>query len=144
MSSTNYEPNRIYLYDFTNKRPIVDYYSDQSSSAKPKYAKTTFGGIIKNQDGRGYEYKIRLTNYIRALLKNQDSTNVRLGLVVTESIAEINNKKLKTEISTFGLKQVPTSSVMNPLGTIIYGTDALIPDDKRMKFKIYFTKPKQN
>ncbi len=144
MSSTNYEPNRIYLYDFTNKRPIADYYSDQSSSSKPKYAKTTFGGIIKKQDGRGYEYKIRLTNYVRALLKNQDSTNVRLGLVVTESIAEVNNKKLKTEIPTFGIKQVPTSSVMNPLGTIIYGTSPLIPDDKRMKFKIYFTKPKQD
>ena len=115
-----------------------------SSSSKPKYAKTTFGGIIKKQDGRGYEYKIRLTNYVRALLKNQDSTNVRLGLVVTESIAEVNNKKLKTEIPTFGIKQVPTSSVMNPLGTIIYGTSPLIPDDKRMKFKIYFTKPKQD
>ena len=57
---------------------------------------------------------------------------------------EVNNKKLKTEIPTFGIKQVPTSSVMNPLGTIIYGTSPLIPDDKRMKFKIYFTKPKQD
>ena len=144
MSSAAYEPNRIYLYDLTNKRPIVDYYSDQSSSSVTKYAKSVFGGIIKKQDNRGYEYKIRLTNYIRALLKNEDSTNVRLGLVVTENIGEINNKKLKTEIPTFGIKQIPTSSVMNPLGTIIYGTDASINEDDRIKFKIYFTKPKQN
>lgn len=144
MSSATYEPNRIYLYDLTNKRPIADYYADRSTSSKPKYAKNVFGGIIKKQDSRGFEYKIRLTNYVRALLKNQDSTNVRLGLVVTESIAEVNNKKLKTEIPTFGIKQIPVSSVINPLGTILYGTDALIPEENRMKFKIYFTKPKQN
>ncbi|MBS7787797.1 DUF4270 domain-containing protein [Flavobacterium sp. CYK-55] len=144
MSSSVNEPNRIYLYDLTNKRPIADYYSDQTTAVKPKYAKTTFGGIIKKQNGRGYEYKIRLTNYIRALLKNEDSTNVRLGLVVTESIAEINNKKLKTEIPTFGIKYIPTASVLSPLGTVIYGTDAVIPEDDRIKFKIYFTKPKQN
>lgn len=140
------EPNRIYLYDLTNKRPIADYYSDQTVSTKPKYAKTTYGGIIKKQNGRGYEYKIRLTNYIRTLLKHRDSTNVRLGLVVTENIAEVSNKKLKTEISTFGIKQIPASSVMSPLGTVIYGTEPprVGEDDNRIKFKIYFTKPKQN
>lgn len=143
MASTNNEPNRIYLYDFTNNRPIADYNSDLSAASNPKFAKSTFGGIIKKQDERGYEYKIRLTNYIRALLKNNDSTNVRLGLVVTESIADVSNKKLKTANSALRFSQVPSASVMNPLGTIIYGSDASNGDD-RIKFKIYFTKPKQN
>lgn len=144
MSSAVYEPNRIYLYDLTNKRPLTDYYSDQTSSSLPNYGKTTLGGIIKKQDGRGYQYKIRLTNYIRALLKNRDSTNVRLGLVVTQSISEVSNKKLKTPTSDTGVKLIPTASVMSPLGTILYGSDAPDSEEDRIKFEIYFTKPKQN
>ncbi len=147
MSSATDEPNRIYLYDLTNKRPIADYYSDQSTSSKPKYAKSTYGGIIKKQNGQGYQYKIRLTNYIRSLLKHRDSTNVKLGLVISETIADVSNKKLKDEISIFDqskIKYIPTSSVMSPLGTILYGTDAVINEEDKIKFKIYFTKPKQN
>lgn len=141
------EPNRIYLYDLKNKRPIVDYYSDQTTNGgKANYGKTTFGGIIKKKDGRGTEYKIRLTNHIRNLL-SKDSTNVDLGLVVTQNVALTHtNKKLKTT-STYGLDYLPSTSVMNPFGTVLYGS-SLLPSDinynKRVQLKIYYTKPKQN
>jgi hypothetical protein len=148
MGNTGEEPNRVYLYDLKNKRPLVDYYSDQTSSSKPKYAKSVFGGIIKKTDGRGIFYKVRLTNHIRGLINNADSTNVKLGLVVTENINNINNKKLKTPIiigvPDYTVKEIPTSSIINPLGTILYGSGANVPLDKRIQLKIYFTKPKQN
>ena len=39
MGLTSEEPKRIYLYDLKNKRPLVDYYSDQNTpSSKPKYS----------------------------------------------------------------------------------------------------------
>jgi hypothetical protein len=41
------EPNRIYLYDLTNKRPLIDFYSDLTTSNKSKYSKYIHGGIIK-------------------------------------------------------------------------------------------------
>jgi hypothetical protein len=145
MGNSAYEPNRIYLYDLKNKRPLVDYYSDQNSpSSKPKYSKSVFGGIIKKTDSRGTSYKIRLTNHIRALISNADSTNVKLGLVVTENIVDISNKKLKTAIPIFNVSELPSSAITNPLGTILYGSGENVPLDKRIRLKIYFTKPKQN
>lgn len=145
MGSLADEPYRIYLYDLNNNRPLIDYYSDQNStSSNPKFSKSLFGGIIKKKDGRGNYYKFKITNYIRGLIKNADSTNVRLGLVVTESIGEVFNKKLKTTTLTNDISEIPTASIINPLGTILYGSGDNVPIEKRIQLKIYYTKPKQN
>ncbi len=145
MGSTANEPNRIYLYDINNKRPLVDYYSDQNSpSSKPKFSKSVFGGIIKKTNSRGAYYKLNITNHIRGLIQNADSTNVKLGLVVTENIGDFLNKKLKSAIPTYNINEIPSASIVNPLGTILYGSGENVPIDKRIRLKIYFTKPKQN
>jgi hypothetical protein len=144
-----YEPNRIYLYDLKNKRPLLDYYTDQyANSLKPKYAKNVHGGIItKNTDGRGTQYKIRITNHLRNLIKYKDSTNVKLGLVVTENIGVVTNKRLKTSFVTSNqtVSEAPTMSVVNMLGTVLYGSNLPVGDpneDKKLKLTIYYTEPK--
>ena len=135
------EPNRIYLYDLNNNRPIFDYYTDQTTnSVKPKFGKRVYSGMIVKEDGKGTLYKIRLTNHITQLLKNADSTNVRLGLVVTESIANVDNYAVKNQTAS-GLKKVPTASVLNPLGIVLYGSKTSVSLDKRLKLEIYYTKP---
>lgn len=137
----NKEPDRIYLFDLNNKRPLFDYFNDLSvNSLKPKYGKLVHDGIIKKVDEKGVTYKIRITNHIASLLKNPDSTNVRLGLVVTEAISNVGNYKLKNQTST-GIKEVPTASVMNPLGTVLYGSKSSVPLDQRLRLEIYYTKP---
>ena len=154
------EPNRLFLYDLTHKKALVDYtYDGTTDSSYPKNNKYIFGGIlinddntivkqIKNDDGvitnKGTKYKIRITNYVRNLIKN-DSTNVRLGLSVTESINSTALSKLKTanSISAYA----PTMSVLSPLGTILYGTGPVgpnLPADKKLQLEIWFTKPKPN
>lgn len=139
------EPNRIYLYDLNNHRPLVDYYYDNSVSPNAKYNKYVHDGIIKKEttgDKRGIKYRIRLTKHIQNLIYN-DSTNVKLGLVVTESIGSINSAKLKNPFSSGSLlvDRAPFSSILNPLGTVIYGSNPNVPVDKRLKLKIYYTKP---
>jgi hypothetical protein len=143
------EPNRIYLYDLNNNRPLIDYYTDISVSTYPKLSKFVHGGIIEKEttgtDKKGIRYKIRLTNHIRSLIKHSDSTNVRLGLVVTESIATITSAKLKSPVSgSSTIDRLPVSSVLNPLGTVLYGSKYLPTDTdyaKRLKLEIYYTKP---
>ena len=149
------EPNRIFLYDLTHKKIIVDYiYDITSNGIYPKRNKYIFGGLLLKEDGtlakqkkdpttdqiteKGYKYKIKLTNYIRNLIKN-DSTNVRLGLSVTETINNVGLSKLKTPNANF--TSVPSMSVLSPLGTILYGTSPVVPDDKKLKLEIYYTKP---
>lgn len=154
MAAAANEPNRIYLYDLTNNKPLVDFTTDQSTSvASVKFNKAVHGGRIeKSSDGRGTKYKIRITNYIRALLA-EDTENVRLGLVVTENINTTSNKTLQTAINlpdsdTFGTEKkidvIPTMSVANPFGTILYGSNIAPTDpdyEKRLKLTIYYTKP---
>jgi hypothetical protein len=140
------EPNRIYLYDLNNSQPIADYNFDVSTnSTNSKLDKASFGGIIqKDSDNRGTKYKVRLTHHLRNLVKNIDSTNVRLGLVVTEDITKPQNYFLKNSftIGTNTTKYTPYMSIVNPLGTVLYGTNSsLLADERRLKLEIYYTKP---
>jgi hypothetical protein len=140
-----YDPNRIYLYDATNYRPIVDYYVDQTSNtSKPKYAKLYYNGIAQltgasgDTDRKATRYKIRVTEHIKNLIY-KDSTNIKLGLAVTENIANVANLSLKTALPQ--AKKIPLTSVISPLGTIISGSTDATPIDKRLKLEIIFTKP---
>ena len=139
------EPNRIFLYDLNNKKVLVDYtYDYTTNSAYPKYNKYIHDGIIQKEDvdnGRGIKYKVRITNHLRNLI-TKDSTNVRLGLSVTESINLVSFSKLRT--ANANSNSAPSMSVLSPLGTILYGTNIPVGDpdyDKRLKLEIYYTKP---
>jgi hypothetical protein len=152
------EPNRIYLYDFTNRRPLIDYYFDGTTATNTKYSKFIHGGLLIDDNSkivnaskgeRGTKYKIRITNHIKNLLQfggadvAKDSTNVRLGLVVTESIINPTNASLKNpfNIGTFTNRFTPVMSAVSPLGTILYGTGASVPAAQKIKLEIFYTKP---
>ncbi|AOC94882.1 hypothetical protein BB050_01756 [Flavobacterium anhuiense] len=125
------EPNRVYLYDLTNNAVLADYSTDASS---------TYGGLITvGSDKRGKNYKIRITGHIRNLIKDATAKNVDLGLVVSQSSSTIAFNALKNKNDI--MSAVPRTSVMNPLGTILYGGKASIPEDKRLKLEVYYTKP---
>jgi len=136
---TSYIPQRIYLYDFKNNQVLYDYASDNTLAGNTKNNKYVFGGIFDKANGG--IYKFRITNHVRNLVKYADSTNVDLGLVVTEDISKYAFYSLRDKTG-FPLK-APMASVMNPLGTIIFGNNIPIDDrnyDKRLKFEIYYTK----
>lgn len=146
------EPERIYLFDATNNTPIIDYFADPSTSSNPKNNKSAFGGLIVREDTgdkKGIKYSIRLTEYINRVINSEDedlNQNVRLGICVTESINISTNAYLSVPIDLFsGSVQnefVPVSNVMNPTGTVLYGTDP-VPgfEDKKLKLEIYYTEP---
>jgi Domain of unknown function (DUF4270) len=146
MSSSAKDPNRIFLYDVNNKRPVIDYYYDASTNSATNYSKYIHSGlIVKNASGRGTSYKVRITNYIRNLV-NKDSTNVKLGLSVTQAITTQTFGRVN--VSTASLTQVqknayyyPVASVINPFGTILWGNTASVAEDKKLKLEIWYTKP---
>jgi hypothetical protein len=139
MGSTSYESKRIYLYDLNNSRPVYDYAVDATVDANSKKGSLIYGGILNKEDAKDGIYKIRITHQIRNLIKNADSTNVKLGVVVTEDINSTASYKLRT--ATSSLSQAPKASVMSPVGTVLYGSKSTIPEDKRLKLEIYYTKP---
>ncbi|MCF8322669.1 MAG: DUF4270 domain-containing protein [Flavobacterium sp.] len=131
------EPQRIYLYDLTNNTPIADYSISNSKKGSVQYD----GRLILDDDEtnpRGKYYKIRITNHIKSLIKNKTSNNVSLGVVVTEDINNFSSYKLFNQSKD--IKEVPVASVMNPLGTILYGSNSENAD-KKLKLEIKYTNP---
>ncbi|HQZ25505.1 MAG TPA: DUF4270 domain-containing protein [Flavobacterium sp.] len=140
----SYEPGRIYLYDYANNTTVLDYYLG-ASTANKNTSKYLFGGYLTKDatTKRGVTYKINVTNHIRNLVKNADAKNVKLGVVVTEDMNVADFKMLKT--GNAFISQAPKASVMNPLGTILYGSNLPDTDEnysKRLQLEIYYTKPK--
>ena len=148
------EPKRIYIFDATNNKPIIDYTIDASTSFNPKNSKALFGGLIQvettgDNKGRGVKYTIRLTEYVKRVLKlNGDGTYldpIKIGISVTESINIASTGALQNPISVNGLQvsSIPLASILNPLGTVLYGNVVTNPadQDKKLKLNIYFTKP---
>lgn len=140
----SYEPGRIYLYDYANNTTVLDYYLGASTTNK-NTSKYLFGGYLTKDatTKRGVTYKINVTNHIRNLVKNADAKNVKLGVVVTEDMNVADFKLLQT--GNAFISQAPKASVMNPLGTILYGSNLPDTDEnysKRLQLEIYYTKPK--
>lgn len=136
---TNKIPSRLYLYDFTNSRIIVDFPYNATQGATDLTGLGIYGGFLNTTKPLDKTYKIRITNHIRNLVNNIDSTNVKLGVVVAGDINNITMNKLKTPKTN--LSKVPQSSLVSPLGVVLFGGTATVPEDKRLKLEIYYTKP---
>jgi len=131
------EPERIYLYNLDTNEPLIDYSFDQTfNQAAPLNSVSSHSGrLVRNEDKNGISYKLRITEHVNRIL-NKDSTNVRLGLVVTQNINLIGNSALKTPFD--GVTKIPVSSVITPEGTVLYGN--LAADvSKRLKLNIFYT-----
>ena len=137
MSGGIIEPSRLFLYDIESKAPVIDYFIDQSQGQKPKDQKAVHSGLIEiDEDKKGIKYKIRISEHVKNIIRN-DSLNKKLALVVTSDITNAVNTELKNNDE---LEYIPISSVINPLGTILYGPNPeAINHDKRFRLELFYT-----
>jgi hypothetical protein len=133
------EPNRVILYDIKNNTPIVDYFYDSSTNTTdPVNSKTNYSSkLIRGTDGLGIKYKINLTEHLNNILI-KDSTNFQLGLYLTTNINQITNSYVLNDGILDGL---PIGSVLAPKGTVLYGSNVNVQEDKRLQLEIYYTEP---
>ncbi len=132
------EPERLFLYDLNNNRLLIDYQLDNFTPAgDPLNFKTSHLGRLKRDaSGKGESYKLKITSYLNNLINN-DSTNVRLGLVVSQNINVVSSQSLLNQTPP-GIENVPSASVISPEGTILHGSNSSTID-KRIKLNIYYT-----
>lgn len=150
------EAERLYLFDATNQKPLVDYTFDATTNSNTKYNKLIFGGIIERDntpDKKGIKYKIRITQHINNLINGTDASsnkNVRLGLTVTENIAYSNSYYFKSpfdvnntpSVTTDDIEYFPVASIMEQQGVVLHGTNPSAEDtSKKLKLVIQYTKP---
>lgn len=151
-NSKSQEPERLYLFDATNQKPLVDYSFDTSVSSTSKRNKLILGGIVERDDTsdkKAVKYKIRITQHINNLINSTNfnvNKNVKLGLCVTENIALTSNyffkDKLLFNLSTTAddIAYFPVSSIIAQQGVVLHGTGSA-DVDKKLKLTIHYTKP---
>src|SRR5690606_10192813 len=125
------EPSRLLLFDLKNNRLLMDYSIDPTSQTEdPNRAVLTHAPLlVRDENGNGIYYKIRVTEHVREILEN-DAANVKLGLVATQNIRIISNALLQSPVEE--LTRIPAGSIITPKGTILHGN--LSPDvEKRPK-----------
>lgn len=139
MVGGNTEPERIMIYDLKNSNVLLDYLIDPTNGLPPINALNHhLGRLEKGSDGNGNFYKLRITNHISNII-NKDSTNVPLGIVVSQNVLNRTTQKLFSPQDP-DINKVPSSSVVSPEGTILHGNNS--PNqEKRLKLQIYYTEP---
>src|SRR5690606_37770820 len=132
-------PKRIYLYDYQNERPLIDYNVDLSQNTgvdSTSYA--IFDGRLDKENSAGPRYKFRITNYINNLIKN-DSLIIRLGLSTTNGNLSTANISAILALDSRLLK-VRHASIPNFQGAVPYGKH--VPNDvndKKLQLQIVYT-----
>ena len=133
------EPDRLYIFDLNNNITLIDYVFDQSvneTTTKLDHL-VPLQRVDDDPDGQGIKYKIRITQHLNNLAFN-DSTNVKLGLVVTTNVASILNFELQDQTGI--LKSLVSGEILSPRSTVLHGNNT--PNqDKKVTFKIYYTEP---
>ncbi len=139
VSGGNSEPERIMIYDLKNSNVLEDYLVDPTSGLPPLDAMTNhLGRLERGSDGEGQYYKLKITNHISNLI-NKDSTNVPLGIVVSQNVLNRTTQRILEPMEP-SIEEVPSSEVLSHQGTILYGNTAA-NSEKRLKLQIYYTKP---
>ena len=139
-SVEKYKAQRLYLFNLNNGAPVIDYFSDGSTSNFGTNSnKGVFGGKLElDENGKPYQYKFNLTNHISNIIRN-DSLNYDLGMTVT---ANIDTPIVISAINQDEGKEIryPLASTLNPLGTILIGSN---PDslqfDKRVRLELIYS-----
>ncbi|WP_299393076.1 DUF4270 domain-containing protein [uncultured Gelidibacter sp.] len=139
------EPDRIYIYDTKNNRPLFDYSFDTADNVTPNDSRINHLGKLQrvsdDKNSQGVKYKIRITEHIKNLLL-RDSTNVSLGLAVSTNVNAEGGSVPLSVLSTENkpVKTVPVSAILSPKGTVLYGNNTT-DQTKKLYLEIFYTEP---
>jgi len=141
------EPERIYVYDIENGTPLIDYYADIDNSVNPINSRISHLGKLVHEEEDpnqpGIKYKIRITEHLNNILL-RDSTNVKLGLAVSPNVnLEGSNPQRSILTSDDLVNKVPSSSILTPRGTVLFG-NSTTTEEKKVYLEIFYTEPKNN
>lgn len=134
-------PNRIFVYDLNNNVPLVDYYLDNTVNTATSDSKYTHLVPVSTEtDNQGTEhkkYKVRLTGHLNNII-TKDSTNVKLGLLVSSNVGAVDMKKLQQYDQD--VKGIPSGNILSPKSVVVHGSNTS-DEHKKVKLKVYYTEP---
>ena len=135
------EPDRLFIYDIENERPLVDYFLDPTSGNIDEFSRIDHLHPLEREDdetdGAGIRYKIEITEHIKNIF-TRDSINTKLGLYVTSNVNSITPLEFQDEDMV--PKVTISGSALSPRGTVLHGNRSA-DESKRVTLKIFYTEP---
>lgn len=134
------EPDRVIIFDAENATFLEQdrFFDITATEAAATALNIHLGPLERGSDENGEFYKIRVTNHVSNLI-NRDSTNVALGLLVSQNVLVTDFQDLENTQSP-GLESIPASSIIARQGTVLHGNLSPVPA-KRLQLRIFYTKP---
>ncbi|RBP34833.1 uncharacterized protein DUF4270 [Oceanihabitans sediminis] len=130
----DFQPERVILYDLKNDAALVDYYMDVADVNNPRSSKSFHSTVLeRDSDGNGVKYKVRMTEHLNNILL-KDSTNLKLGLMVTTNINELFNYSILDSE-----EKITSGSVMSPKGTVLHGGNINVAENKRIQLEVFYS-----
>lgn len=135
------EPERIYIYDTKNNRPLLDYEFDSPDNLRVNH----LGKLqhVGDDNSKGVKYKIKITEHIKNLLL-KDSSNVSLGLAISMNV-NVEGSVTQNSVlnpSHDAAKKLPVSSILSPQGTVLFGNNtSATNENKKLYLEIFYTEP---
>lgn len=130
--------DRIYAYDIKNNIPTIDYQVDPTENSSTPFNSKVIS--LSQRDTILGKYKIRITEHLNNILL-RDSTNTKIGLMLSTNVNYTNNADILN--SNDAVTGIPAAAILSPRGTILHGSNSE-NENKRLKLKIFYTKPKEN
>ncbi|MFO7744834.1 MAG: DUF4270 domain-containing protein [Psychroflexus sp.] len=127
---------RVFLFNLDDEEVLEDYLRDPTASDNPNLSRQVHLGPLSEDDNGDLFYRIRLTSHINNVINN-DSTNVRLGLYVSENVNELS--LVKTKNPQLGISENVLRGMMEtPRGIVIHGNQSAT-ESKKLKLRIIYT-----
>ena len=130
---------RLYLFNYSNGSPVIDFTLDNSvNNNKKNRDKYIYGGFLEYDDlDRPYRYKFRITNHVNRLIR-KDSTNYTIAISPANGINSIAYKRAQTSDREF--INYPAISILSPLGVVLHGSgDGDEIDSSKIELEIFYT-----
>ena len=129
---------RLYLFNYSNGSPIIDFTLDNSVNSNQKNRdKYIYGGFLEYDDNdRPYRYKFRITNHVNRLIR-KDSTNYTIAISPANGINSITYKRAQTSGHEF--INYPSISILSPLGVVLHGSGGEEIDSSKIELEIFYT-----
>ncbi|PRX56633.1 DUF4270 domain-containing protein [Flagellimonas meridianipacifica] len=134
------EPPRLYLYNAETNQPLYNLLTDPDPTEvfEPLTILPSYDGLLERDGDVGLRYTVRITEHINNIVV-RDSTNAKLALAVSSNVGIpfVQEGVGASEPATI---DVPIMSTINPLGTVLFGSNVpASEEDRKLKLEIFYT-----
>lgn len=136
-TNADLEPPRLFLYNAETNEPLFNILTENSSENTALGVYLNYDGILEESDNKGVKYTVNITEHLNNIIV-RDSVNATLGLQVSADIRLTNANNVR--LATGEDKVLPVSSILTPLGTVLFGSNvSAVEEANKLQLEIFYT-----